>query len=359
MKILFQQQVNYLSEAAGAVMRSRTPNERRAPAMMLDIMAVFQSIQKKANLKPAEKTAFLDQLGHPIHEVATHAKKAMKGMPKERLEFYFAPVFSGAVSLGMVLCEYITLREEYTAATSIDRERLALCLLNYVAPMEGVAFGEPLEALLPAVDRALTGDAEKWKFVQMIQNLEEYAAEVQALLAPVTDALREKAEILEGLYARCVGDMRRHMEVDPSFLKTHFRITLTAEKQLVFAPRVMRFGEMTLYDAYNAQRLEFGVACESLFAFTGRMDQYALSEALRALGDKRRMEIMQLLRKRPHYGHELAAELKLSPTTISHHMDILLTNRLIALEHDGVKIQYSVAESAVEQLIERIRQELG
>jgi hypothetical protein len=61
-------------------------------------------------------------------------------------------------------------------------------------------------------------------------------------------------------------------------------------------------------------------------------------ELLKAIGDPNRLAMLRLLRRRPHYGKELADELGISPGTISFHLEKLVSARLARLELSGVAV---------------------
>ena len=80
-----------------------------------------------------------------------------------------------------------------------------------------------------------------------------------------------------------------------------------------------------------------------------------LLQRLKALADKTRLEILQLLAKRSYFTQELADTLKLSQPTISHHMAELRVAGLVRVEvHNNTK-QYSLYPGFIDQLA----QELG
>lgn len=61
---------------------------------------------------------------------------------------------------------------------------------------------------------------------------------------------------------------------------------------------------------------------------------------LKAMADNSKLDILLLLKERPYYNLELATHLKLSPATVSHHMDSLLTGGLVTVERRDKRIYY-------------------
>lgn len=63
---------------------------------------------------------------------------------------------------------------------------------------------------------------------------------------------------------------------------------------------------------------------------------------LKTIADETRLRILGLLAAEPRTGRELAAELELSPPTISHHMARLVEVGIVGVEVDGTRHRYSL-----------------
>ncbi|SHJ80145.1 regulatory protein, arsR family [Anaerocolumna jejuensis DSM 15929] len=80
--------------------------------------------------------------------------------------------------------------------------------------------------------------------------------------------------------------------------------------------------------------------------------------ALKALGDATRLKIVHMLSGKKMYVQEIADDLGLTPATVSHHMNILLQERLISIIIDNVKakkIFYEINSSKIKELGEAIQ----
>lgn len=74
---------------------------------------------------------------------------------------------------------------------------------------------------------------------------------------------------------------------------------------------------------------------------------------LKALGDATRLKIVRLLTKQKMYVQELSNELKLTPATVSHHINVLLKSELITITLDTEKpktIYYELNKSKIDSL---------
>lgn len=84
-----------------------------------------------------------------------------------------------------------------------------------------------------------------------------------------------------------------------------------------------------------------------------------LSELLKVLSDKTRLEILRQLKRRPTYGKILASRLNLTTATISRHLDQLRSINLLKESKSNNVKYYHVNSEEVEKLFDEIRQFLN
>ena len=82
-------------------------------------------------------------------------------------------------------------------------------------------------------------------------------------------------------------------------------------------------------------------------------------DSLKAMADKKRLDILAALREAPRSSGELAAITGLSAATVTHHMQILLNARLVGFELRGARSIYSLNREGAEQLSLDLRGFLG
>ena len=75
-----------------------------------------------------------------------------------------------------------------------------------------------------------------------------------------------------------------------------------------------------------------------------------LTTLFKSLADPARLRILGRLAERPHAGHELAATLRLTPPTISHHMRKLVDARLVDVAADAQSRIYSLRADTLRDL---------
>jgi ArsR family transcriptional regulator, repressor of sdpIR and other operons len=76
-----------------------------------------------------------------------------------------------------------------------------------------------------------------------------------------------------------------------------------------------------------------------------------MNTMFKALGDKTRREILEMLRKKDLTAGEIADAFHISKPSISHHLDILRQAKLIASVKEGQFMVYSLNTSEVDEII--------
>lgn len=77
-----------------------------------------------------------------------------------------------------------------------------------------------------------------------------------------------------------------------------------------------------------------------------------VNKLFKLLSDKRRVKMIELMSKRPWYGHELAEFLKLTPATVSYHIGFLIELDIVTFRRDEGRLYYSLNKEKAEELFE-------
>lgn len=85
-----------------------------------------------------------------------------------------------------------------------------------------------------------------------------------------------------------------------------------------------------------------------------RNSQKRLLPALKALGDSSKFDILLSLLTAPKYNLELAEKLNLSAATVSHHMNVLLSNQLVSVEKKDGRVYYTISKETLRDLTNQI-----
>jgi DNA-binding transcriptional ArsR family regulator len=84
------------------------------------------------------------------------------------------------------------------------------------------------------------------------------------------------------------------------------------------------------------------------------MDEHDLVKIFKALADKTRQDIMELLAEEEMNVTDICSEFDVSQPTVSHHLHILKNCDLVDTRKDGKNIYYYVRQEIVEDVFGRI-----
>ncbi|MFC1570235.1 ArsR/SmtB family transcription factor [Candidatus Omnitrophota bacterium] len=84
------------------------------------------------------------------------------------------------------------------------------------------------------------------------------------------------------------------------------------------------------------------------------MDEYDLVKIFKALADKTRQDILELLGEAEMNVSDICSEFNTSQPTISHHLNILKNCDLVDYRKDGKNIYYYVRQEVVNDVFGRV-----
>ncbi|RLQ96256.1 ArsR/SmtB family transcription factor [Falsibacillus albus] len=76
-----------------------------------------------------------------------------------------------------------------------------------------------------------------------------------------------------------------------------------------------------------------------------------LMNALKIIGDDKRIRMMKLLSQSPYYGYELAQKMELSNSTISHHLSALSTIGVVTSRREENKVYFQLNKTKVKDML--------
>jgi DNA-binding transcriptional ArsR family regulator len=127
--------------------------------------------------------------------------------------------------------------------------------------------------------------------------------------------------------------------------KTHF-------KEYIFSPSYFFHHHNIISYNENTYLMIFNINIDNSFE-DGEAER--LSDLLKVLSDKTRLEILRQLKRRPTYGKVLSTRLNLTTATISRHLDQLKAINMIKEDKSSNVKYYFVNSDEVEKLFDEIR----
>jgi ArsR family transcriptional regulator, lead/cadmium/zinc/bismuth-responsive transcriptional repressor len=97
--------------------------------------------------------------------------------------------------------------------------------------------------------------------------------------------------------------------------------------------------------------LEKNPHAQSLAKLMSELQTAELTELFRLLSDGSRLRILLTCLDRPLAVGDIATDLKLSPSLVSHHLRLLRASRLVSASRSGRKVFYTVTDEHIRRVL--------
>lgn len=351
MKLFFSEEINLFSEAVLLLARRHIAGRMES---------VWSKLSEQGHTDTAEWKKRTEMVREPLTYISEEAR-AVYSASQAMDDFYFKPVFDDSISTAIVL----SIGERYAETLGKTLDMLSeeeLCtarfvMLSAVSDLDLPA--DPQKADLDAaIGAAFDTDTKCWAAARILYQPQKYYMELKQLLLPVIAVLEQHRTELEGIARAHMKILQKKSETDKQYFSRSMRITEEKDLNLRISCNIMWPESMCFYTRPGFSELNAGVFYDLLFTEeTAKLTGDALAEALKALADKRRMEILHLLRIRPHYAQEISEKLGITPATVNHHMQALLAQSVVNMEQ-GQRVMYGINEKTVLRILNGIRSDL-
>lgn len=288
-------------------------------------------------------------------------------VPQERLQFYFSSLPESQLIPGHILVSMD--RTSIDAATLPPEQRhpVIASFLQNCFVMNEKAVTPPDEAgLMEWLDRQPVSAQDKWNCMMLYQRTEEFQRECRGILSEAERLYREQRPVWESAIGNTVLRLRCHIEEKGiGYLAEHFHIQNNSDN-LVIYPSLSGFNMLSLTNfeypdcrLISTDFLDVGYATEEIMASSDldSSEIEPLNLQLKALGDRRRLEILTILRQGPLCGQEIADKVGLTPATVSHHMNELINRSFVTIVKEGTRINYLYSPEGMEALLRHLRRQ--
>lgn len=212
---------------------------------------------------------------------------------------------------------------------------------------------DSLEAQIPwslrgskAFLRYMITDTEAYRD-KMINLLEDiYKSGFEEKLQVLQESCKASAEALaKSLKGRDPIEAAEEIKGSKFSAKANFREYIFSPSYFFHNHNIISYSENTFLMIYNI----------NIDNYSNDGEAERLSELLKVLSDKTRLEILRQLKQRPTYGKVLASRLKLTTATISRHLDQLKSINLLKEDKSNNVKYYYVNSDEVERLFDEVR----
>ncbi|GEN44363.1 ArsR/SmtB family transcription factor [Alkalibacillus haloalkaliphilus] len=198
-------------------------------------------------------------------------------------------------------------------------------------------------------------EEEKWKLLYFVQHPNEVKERLCKLLKRIYEQYYAD---FESLLLTKIKDKVEHLneqEYDQFIKEMASQYTnWDGNKKLVVMPSYSMSVGFISFDEEEVSLLVVGL---DRFNLSQKMrDEKEVLELLKILTDERRFNMLRLLKQRAHYGYEIAQELGVSNSTVSHHLAILLNHGFVQSNRDENKVYYAIDQDEVKSVIKELEE---
>lgn len=200
-------------------------------------------------------------------------------------------------------------------------------------------------------------DRYKWLFINLYNESEQIYSGIRNLIIETVKVVKKHFPTIENEYCRQLNEMKQ-LEYYSKLLDGQSSILYKSKSAVTVEMSVLSSNSLTIN---SAGRIQVGMYFYKLSNWKEAHSflDTQMVKVLKALADASRIKIMRLISRKPMYLQEIANEMGLTPATVSHHIDILLNNRLIKIvitNEKGRKVYYEPDVVKLEQLAGMIMQ---
>ena len=321
------------------------------PEIPGSVAGICESLARKYSIPPEDLAA----LAAPIQAMEEELLAVLEGR-KELLSAFYQP--NSPNDHRLIWAFFHLLHQPPLPEADLPVGRLIALTLNCEPglPAEVTDF----DSLMRFLAAYPCSQQTKWICTQLWRQPRRYLEQYQELLALCAPVIRAHCAPLREDYCATAEQVRQDLSSDaPEYLRQLGMSRISAE-QLALCPSAAFFnGIGMVWDHTLPDSPVYfipGIRHHRLAQLVGRYSDNTeyLSERLKAIADKRRLDILKLLKSESLCGQDLAERMGLSPATISHHMNSLVTAGFINMDKQGTRASYSINRSYMDSFLQNL-----
>ena len=202
------------------------------------------------------------------------------------------------------------------------------------------------DTFLEYVMHASIDDSAKWLFVSLAKNPTEFFEDVVTSVRGNISAFEKATQQIKPELDILLQEFVSHLD-EKKEERIYKSFNLFPDSNTIVYPTLSVCGALM-----NFHHFYHGLFFDRLMVGNDVLtsNKNDLLMKTKALSDKSKMEILLSLREKPKYSLELAEAMSLSPSTTSHHMNLLVLSGLVTTEKHGGKSYYHINEEGIQKL---------
>ncbi len=283
-------------------------------------------------------------------------------IPGDRDSFYFKDISSD--SYITFIYPFFINRELINTIDGMNNDQMLELLLQNFEMTEELDLSEykkmpfstfvKSDNLMNFINKFELSDNEKWKLLVLLQNPQDYYKYFSDLIKKNIPAYEKAASAIKASIDKYMKQYNASFSNEDKELKLLKELKLDkCDFEEVIPTLITGTSVVVLF-----KTCFYGLLAEDTLTYYGYASsskEYLLS-CLKALSDASKLEILSMLKTSPKYATEMAAQLGLTPATVSYHMSTLLAAKLVYVEKNNGKFYYYINDNAVKDILDQIRQ---
>ncbi len=200
----------------------------------------------------------------------------------------------------------------------------------------------------------------KWLCSQLWRQPERYLRCYQELLALCTPVIQQQEASLQAEFQATLAQTQSALAGEPADFSQQFGMEHIALDSMVVCPSAAFFNGcgITWDETAPGSSVYFvlGICHHQLGKLIRQYSDNTeyLCDRLKAISDKRRLDILKLIKAEPLCGQDLSERIGLSPGTISHHMSSLVSAGFIHVDKQNPRVSYSINKEFIRSFLENL-----
>ncbi len=361
-KLQIISQVNLVEEASGILSIWINREE--------DMQKLWQKYSGNFQDRPDELRECRDLLQEIYHSVKEH----LSGK-KERIEYYFKSRAADFSTLGHLALLWNNQKydnslqsyeERFAGMTEAQKVKQFAEIIDIDATLNtSLSTINTAADLIAFIEASAYENEVKWEAIKIFTRQEVYYNEVCSIL-------REIVELLQDSYGERINRLGQkfydywtgvQQESDiKDILQEMTKVTWqSSEAGIILMPVIFQPFGIGIYtedeDRSLMDILRVGILIDRHFILKNKeISKEEIVEAGKLLSDKSKVDILELVSKRPCYGKELSNVLKLSTATISYHVNALHGMGLLKADINANKVYYSLNRERLLEYLDQIKE---
>ena len=216
------------------------------------------------------------------------------------------------------------------------------------------------ESLLQFLTVYPCSEQTKWLCSQLWRQPERYLRYYQELLALCTPVIQQQEASLQAEFQATLAQTQSALAGEPADFSQQFGMEHIALDSMVVCPSAAFFNGcgITWDETAPGSSVYFvlGICHHQLGKLIRQYSDNTeyLCDRLKAISDKRRLDILKLIKAEPLCGQDLSERIGLSPGTISHHMSSLVSAGFIHVDKQNPRVSYSINKEFIRSFLENL-----